>query len=274
MSNTIVAIVTGANRGIGQAICQTITSSAQQPTILYATSRAGANLGIKTPPDSHTTEIKYPKLDITDRASIENLAETIRREHGGCDVLINNAGVNLDDEYSSANVRKTLDTNYRGTLHMCQTFFPLLKKDGRIVNVSSTASGLSQYSESLQERFRDSKMTLQDLEALMQEYQQCVDQGTEQENGWPRMAYKVSKSAQNAFTAVLARENPGLIVNACCPGWVATDMGAMVGRPPKTPEEGARIPYRLAFKDIDGVTGRYWGNDSISGRGEGKVQTW
>ena len=54
---------------------------------------------------------------------------------------------------------------------MCQTFFPLLKKDGRIVNVSSTASGLSQYSESLQERFRDSKMTLQDLEALMQEYQ-------------------------------------------------------------------------------------------------------
>jgi len=89
------------------------------------------------------------------------------------------------------------------------------------------------------------------------------------------MAYKVSKSAQNAFTAVLARENPNVAINACCPGWVSTDMGKMIGgQPPKSPEEGARIPYRLGFKDIGGVSGRYWGNKSISGKGEGQVMTW
>lgn len=84
--------------------------------ILYATSRKGVNLGLK--PTSRDTQIRYPKLDITDKASIDNLAENIKTEHGGCDVLINNAGVNLDDKYSPNNVRLTLDTNYRGTLHV------------------------------------------------------------------------------------------------------------------------------------------------------------
>ena len=60
----------------------------------------------------------------------------------------------------------------------------------------------------------------------------------------------------NALTRILARQNPGLIVNACCPGWVKTDMGVMVGRPPKTPEEGAQIPVRLAVGDIGEVSGR------------------
>lgn len=273
MSSTFVTVVTGANRGIGEAICQTIASNAQQPMILYATSRKGMNLGIKA--TSSDTQIKYPKLDITDSASIDSLASLIQKEHGGCDVLINNAGINVDDQYSPQSVKLTLDTNYRGTLHMCQAFIPILKRDGRIVNVSSTASGLGEYGEVLQQRFRNPKMTLQDLEEMMQEYQKCTSEGTESQHGWPHMAYKVSKSAQNAFTAVLARENPAVAINACCPGWVSTDMGKMIGgRPPKTPEEGARIPYRLGFKDIQGVSGRYWGNKSISGKGEGQVMTW
>lgn len=142
---------------------------------------------------------------------------------------------------------------------MCQTFIRLLRKDGRIVNVSSTASGLGQYRDDLQHRFRSPKMTLRDLEELVQEYQvsenvcaisqlklnscpqTCADQGTEQQHGWPRMAYTVSKAAQNALTAVLARENSAIAINACCPGWVATDMGRMVGQAPKTP---GKSPHR------------------------------
>jgi len=272
MGSTFVTIVTGANRGIGEAICQTIASNTQQPMILYATSRKGTSFGIKAV--SNDMEIKYPKLDITDPTSIDSLASLIKQEHGGCDVLINNAGINIDDHYSPQNVKLTLDTNYRGTLHMCQSFIPLLKRNGRIVNVSSTASSLGEYGEILQQRFRNPNMTLQDLEELMQEYQKCANEGTESQNGWPQMAYKVSKSAQNAFTAVLARENPNVAINACCPGWVSTDMGKIGGQPPKTPEEGAKIPYRLGFKDIGGVSGRYWGNKSISGKGEGQVMSW
>ena len=79
-------------------------------------------------------------------------------------------------------------------------------------------------------------MTLDDLEKMMAEYQQCADNGTERQNGWPSQSYAVSKAAMNAMTATLARDNPGLVINSCCPGWVATDMGKMINStPPKHP---------------------------------------
>ncbi len=105
------------NRGIGEAICQVLVSStAQEPMVLYAASRKGQDLGF-TPASSKTT-LKYPKLDIADRRSIDTFAKAITRDHEHVDVLINNAGVNLDLQYSPANVKATLDTNYRGTLNV------------------------------------------------------------------------------------------------------------------------------------------------------------
>lgn len=96
--------------------------------------------------------------------------------------------------------------------------------------------------------------------------------------GPPERAYSVSKGLVNALTSMLARDNHGLTINACCPGWIATDMGRLVGsgkiQPPKTPEEGAKIPVRLAVGAIGGTTGRYWANESIRGKGEGDVQEW
>ena len=65
----------------------------------------------------------YPKLDIADRSSVENLASDVKEKHGAVDVLINNAGVNVDDEYSAKNVKVTLDTNVRGTLLVRTRFF-------------------------------------------------------------------------------------------------------------------------------------------------------
>ncbi|KAL8995852.1 MAG: hypothetical protein Q9169_004504 [Polycauliona sp. 2 TL-2023] len=147
--------------------------------IVYSTSRKGLDLGF-TSASSNTT-FRYPKLDIADRSSIDSFAKMIQKDHANVDVLINNASVNLDLEYSPANVKTTLDTNYRGTLN------------------------------------------------------ESANNGTEKRDGWKSQAYGVSKAATNAMTAVLARENPGLTINACCPGWVDTDMGNLMGRPPKTP---------------------------------------
>lgn len=104
------------NRGIGHAICQTLAAEFQDSLVLYATSRKGENLGFK--PSSSETQVKYPKLDIGNSSSVNDLAKTIKGEHGGLDVLINNAGVNLDDQYSPENVKTTLNTNYRGTLNV------------------------------------------------------------------------------------------------------------------------------------------------------------
>lgn len=133
MSRPVVAIVTGAvcassapkclsplilsqqNRGIGEAIAQILAHDHQDPLVLYATSRQGSNLAFKT---AAKTQVLYAKLDIADRSSVENLANSVKEEYGVVDVLINNAGVNVDDEYSAENVRVTLDMNVRGTLQV------------------------------------------------------------------------------------------------------------------------------------------------------------
>lgn len=114
MAKQTVALVTGSNRGIGLAIVQSLSSSPpSQPFILYAASRSGIDLNLKA---NKETQVKYPKLDIGSRSSIESLVDQIKREHGSIDVVINNAGVNLDNKYNAENAKTTLDVNYRGTL--------------------------------------------------------------------------------------------------------------------------------------------------------------
>ena len=159
---------------------------------------------------------------------------------------------------------------------MCQIVIPLLSPHGRIVNLSSVASTLKPYGEQMRQRFRNPGMTLEQLEKLVREYEQSVHDKTEAGSGFvgPGRAYAFSKSCVNAFTRILAKENPGLVINACCPGWVKTDMGLSIGKAPKTPAEGAKVPVRVAFGDIGGVTGAYWANASVRSREEGEVQEW
>ncbi|KAH8082353.1 hypothetical protein HD553DRAFT_71696 [Filobasidium floriforme] len=268
---SFVVVVTGANRGIGTAICDGILSaSTPKPVVLYACSRAGKDLGLKG-------KVEYPKLDITDKTQIQALVDKIKQDQGGVDVLINNAGVNLDDDYSLETAKQTLETNYRGTLEMCRSFLPLLKdrQGSRIVNLSSVASQLNHYSPEIQERFRSVK-TLEEVQGLADEYLSAVEANKVKESGWgrPQLAYSVSKALMNGFTQVLAKENSEVLINACCPGWVSSDMGHLIGKPPKSLEEGARVPLNIALKDIGGTTGKYWANSSVSGTGEGQVQKW
>ncbi|KAK3623058.1 hypothetical protein LTR56_021811 [Elasticomyces elasticus] len=294
MSNPRIIIVTGAvrpsiripqlsltlrqNRGIGKAICDLILTRPNiAPLKLFAATRAGTDFGLHS--QDGDRQVLYPKLDIADPDSIKAFAGEVK-QHGKVDVLINNAGVNLDNQYGLDNARTTLDVNYKGTLQMCQTFIPLLSSEGRIVNLSSVGSLLKPYSETLQARFRDPKASLQDLDAIADEYLTTVKDHNEVSSGYggTGRSYSVSKALVNALTSILARDNPSTSINCCCPGWIATDMGRLVGsrnvQPPKSPEEGAKIPMRLGFADLGGVTGRYWANDSIRGRGEGSVQEW
>ena len=98
------------NRGIGQAICRLILSKPEIPNLrLIATSRKGGDLGFES------DKVLYPKLDISSRDSIKSLADDVDK----VDVLINNAGVNLDAQYGPETAKQTLDVNYRGTLNVC-----------------------------------------------------------------------------------------------------------------------------------------------------------
>ncbi|GIZ45323.1 hypothetical protein CKM354_000849600 [Cercospora kikuchii] len=278
MVNPRVVIVTGANRGIGRAVCDKILSKPNVgPIKLFATSRKGDDLAIKA--QSPDQKILYPKLDISVQDSIRDFGVEVQKLHGPVSVLVNNAGVNLDQpakSYGPENAKKTLDINYRGTLQMCQTFLPQLSDGGRIVNLSSIASSINTYSPEIQQRLR-SATTFEELEQIAQEFEHSVRTSTEASSGFhsTQRSYNVSKALLRAATRILASQNPQQLINCCCPGWIDTDMGGLISsrgtRPPKTAEEGARIPVRLALDDIGGVTGEHWANDSVRSREEGKV---
>ena len=287
MSSPLTILVTGSNRGIGLGILQLLAKTPHNPPLhIIASSRSGTDLGVHpTPPNT----VSYTRLDISSSTSISTFTSRVK----DVDVLINNAGINNNPHETPELAEQVLDVNYKGTRDMCTA---LLSTPGarvkRIVNVSSTACELRNYDPNVQSSFRAVK-SINDIDALAAQYVAAVQSGASAQKaagfGSPPKSYQVSKALMNALTVVLAREYPGVLVNCCCPGWVDTDMGHQVGRPPKTLEEGARIPVRLAIGELgeggdeDGglgrgggemVSGRYFGNDGVANRGWGRAREW
>lgn len=288
MTKTLTIVVTGSNRGIGQGIIQFLAKTSQPlPLTIYATSRSGKDLGVQASPPN---EVRYSKLDISSLSSIKSFFSSVQ----GADILINNAGINNNHNETPELAEQVISVNYRGTKAMCEAFLSTgsgKTAGARIVNVSSTACQLDNYAASTANRFRSVK-DIRDVDALAESYVHAVKAGgTAQKDagfGSPPKSYQVSKALVNALTIVLAGENQDVAINCCCPGWVDTDMGHQVGKPPKTPEEGARIPVRLAIGelgptgDLDGglgeesqrVSGRYFANEGVTDRGWGKAREW
>jgi NAD(P)-dependent dehydrogenase (short-subunit alcohol dehydrogenase family) len=168
-------------------------------------------------------DVLVRRLDVTDRDGIERLAGELER----VDVLVNNAAILYDTHNRAATVdldvvRAAMETNLYGAWALCQALLPQLRRSahGRIVNVSSGAGSLATMG-----------------------------------GGTP--AYQVSKAALNAFTRTLAAElrRDGILINAVCPGWVATDMGGAGGGPV---EEGAAGVVWAALLPDDGPTGGFF----------------
>ncbi|KAF2222836.1 hypothetical protein BDZ85DRAFT_218149, partial [Elsinoe ampelina] len=252
MSAPKVIVVTGANRGIGLAIAQSLLTQ-PFPVHLYACSRAGSTLPLShSSPDS---KIHFPTLDISSPTSISSLRDTITTNETHLDILINNAGTN-DTGSTGVPASTVVNVNYHGTKTMCLSLLPLLNAspgEPRIVNVSSTGSSLHRYSPSIKSTFRSPSLTLPQLDALADTFLSSHSPDSIKQPGsdfGSANGYSFSKAAINALTAILARGNQGVVVNCCCPGWVDTEMGNIVGKPSKTPEEGARIPVRLAVGDV------------------------
>lgn len=287
MPQNLTILVTGSNRGIGLGIVQLLAKTQHtKPLHIIASSRSGADLGIQS---TSPNTVEYASLDIGSKASITSFSSRAK----DINVLINNAGINNNNQETPNLAAQTIDVNYRGTRDMCTTFLANgAGKLDRIVNVSSTACQLSNYTPSTQSQFRG-VASISDIDALADTYVAAVHKGSSTQRdagfGAPPKSYQVSKALINALTVVLARENKETSINCCCPGWVNTDMGHQVGRPPKTLEEGARIPVRLAIGELgtegdeDGrlgsesrekVSGRYFGNEGVTDRGWGRAREW
>ena len=222
-----IALVTGGNRGIGYEICRQLAASGLS-VVLTARDAGKGKAAAKTLHDAGL-EVEFHRLDVSSCRSIRACIAAVAERRGRIDVLVNNAGVVLDPRGSRFldskldTYRDTLETNLFGPLQLAQAVVPLMKANryGRIVNLSS---GLGQLSE----------------------------MGT----GTP--AYRISKTALNALTRIIAaefREN-NILANAMCPGWVRTDMGGE--RAPRTPEQAADTAVWLATLPNDGPTGGFF----------------
>jgi len=229
-----VALITGANKGIGFAIARKLGK--QGITVLVGArdlDRGGAAVGkLKAEGiDAHPV-----RLEVTDAKSIEEARKFIEQRFGRLDILVNNAGV-LPDQGKTAStlpldmLRQVFDTNVFGVAAVTQALLPLIRKGpaGRIVNMSSSLGSLTLNSDT-KGPYYDMKMP----------------------------AYNTSKAALNMITVQLAYElrNTPIKVNSACPGWVKTDMGGP--NAPGTAEEGADTPTWLATLPADGPTGGFF----------------
>ncbi len=205
--NASIAVVTGANRGLGLEVCRQL---ARRGVNVVLTARVvPLGLAATAQLNSEGLPVEFHALEVTDDASIKMLKEHLEKKFGLIDILVNNAGTGVpgDDtalEVDLAVIRRALEVNCFGSLRIIQALIPLLKKspNGRIVNVSSGMGALSTMKGGL-------------------------------------AAYRLSKTCLNAVTTIVASElaDSAIAVNAVCPGWVRTRMGGQTA--PRSVEEGA-----------------------------------
>jgi NAD(P)-dependent dehydrogenase (short-subunit alcohol dehydrogenase family) len=220
MDDRPVALVSGANRGIGREIARQLAD--EHGYVVIAGSRD---------PDKveEADSIRAVRLDLSDQTSVDAAQRLVETDPGRLDVLVNNAGVyggpDGAGEYDLEGAHTVLETNLFGAWRLTQAFLPLLRSSGhgRIVNVSSGAGQLSGM------------------------------------NGG-RAAYRISKAGLNALTRVLANDEAryGIRANSTCPGWVRTDMGGTGA--PRSVVEGADTAVWLATMEEDGPSGGFFRN--------------
>lgn len=243
-----IAVVTGANKGIGYFIALQLGLSGLFSKIIIGcrdTTRGttAANELQKLAATKVDTKFQFVPLTIGDNASHSAFCQKMKQEFGHVDVLVNNAGFaykGADPTPFKGQTHKTLQINYFGLVGFTEQIIPLLRKgtDPRIVNVASMAGRLSQVSKELQDKFTGEELTIEQLNVLMNAFKQDVQSETHQKKGWSNSNYGISKLGVVAATRVWARREDSIKVNACCPGYCATDMSSHKGTRP--PEEGAK----------------------------------
>ncbi|XP_057370188.1 carbonyl reductase [NADPH] 3-like [Daphnia carinata] len=284
MVGSRVAVVTGANQGIGYAtvkeLCKTFSGS------VYLTSR-NENLGRAAVEELGKLGLhpKYHQLDIDDESSVLRLRDYLKATYSGLDILVNNAAMlilakNEDSrELFTENTRSVVQTNFFNTLRVCNILFPLLRPHARVVNLSSSMGHISQIegqseaATTLRAKFSSPDLSYDELLKLMNDFLDAVKRGDHSDYGWPQknwVSYIASKIAVSAMTRIQQRDfnvdpREDIIVNHVHPGYVNTKMASFKGV--LTIEQGAAAPSWLAMlppNDATNPKGAYvWHDKTI-----------
>lgn len=255
-----VAVVTGANKGIGLEVCRIL---GRVPGVVCIMGCRNVKLGQEAAAglQREGCNVTFAQLDISDKQSINNFALMIQKNFGGLDILVNNAAIaykGRDPTPFQQQARPTLMTNFYGTLNLTESLAPLLRSGARVSNVASMSGPLKQFPRSAHERVLAPDFSRAELCGLVDNFIATAEAGTHSRAGWPNTCYGVSKAAINAYTRILARDLSarGILVNSCCPGWCATDMSSHSG--PRSAAQGADTPAFLALLADGSPTGEYW----------------
>ena len=241
-NSTKIALVTGANKGLGFEIARQLAKQGIKVIIGARDAAKGQAAAEKL--KSQSLDVEFHLLNVTDSESISETINWIEEKFGVLHILVNNAAINLEFpgetsilEVSPETIAKSFQTNFYAPLLLIQMVIPLMRKAnyGRIVNMSSTLGSLGDASNS------------NSVFAPVQ-----------------TPAYRISKTGLNSLTVLFAKELKGtnILINSACPGWVKTDMGTDAA--PLTIEEGVDTPVWLATLPDDGFNGGFFNERQLS----------
>ena len=263
-----VALVSGANKGIGKEIARYLGA---EPGWVVVLGCRNEELGKEAANELQATGCNavFQLVDLTNEESIQSARDYVAQEFGSLDVLVNNAAVCFNDPTLYGKVDFTpferqagisVGTNFFGTLKLSQAMMPLLKESPspRIVNIASAAGRLSilKTPEKLS-FFTDEGLCVADLGSAMAQFVSDVENGIHAQNGWPNTCYGMSKLGIIALTRLLSRDEPQIMVNSVDPGYCATDQNSNQGYISAT--QGAQTPVALALlPDSEFVSGGHF----------------
>ena len=249
---TTIALITGANKGIGFETARLL--GARGMTVLIGARDEAKGAEAERALREGGADARFVQLDVTDEKSVARAAEWIAAEFGRLDILVNNAGIARGDgsgapsQTTLATMRTVYETNVFGVVAVTNAMLPLLRRApaARIVNVSSEVGSIASMTDP------DGPMA-----------------------AMASIPYPSSKTALNMVTAMYAKELAGtpIKINAANPGYCATDLNGKRGF--RTPEQGAEISVHLATLSGDGPSGVLWGHLwTVDGPGSNGTLPW
>ncbi|KEH18923.1 NAD(P)-binding rossmann-fold protein [Medicago truncatula] len=282
----LYAVVTGANKGIGFAVCNQLASKGITVVLTARDEKRGLEAVEKLKQLSLPGLVVFQQLDVIDHASIRSFVDFIKNQFGKLDILVNNAGIpgaQVDGEALAAakivenggqidwskiitqtyeQTELGIKTNYYGAKDLTEALIPFLQLSSspKVVNVSASMGKLEKLPNGWPKEVLSDveELTEEKIDEVLNQFLKDFKEGSLENKGWPDnnlSTYIISKVALNAYTRVVARKYPSICINVVCPGFVKTDIIYNTGY--LTPDEGAESILRLALLS-DGSSGHFF----------------